>query len=45
MQSPRDSSTPLLYLTSAALHDYVATRLERALGRSLPHMEVRFNRL
>ncbi|KAH7484979.1 ABC transporter G family member 31 [Phytophthora ramorum] len=47
MASTPKASTPpsLLDHAPAALHGLVASRLERALGRALPHMEVRFQHL
>ncbi|KAL3657710.1 hypothetical protein V7S43_017286 [Phytophthora oleae] len=42
--SPKDSSA-LLDRAPADLHEFVATRLERALGRTLPRMEIRFEHL
>ncbi|RLN87486.1 hypothetical protein BBJ28_00024852, partial [Nothophytophthora sp. Chile5] len=40
-----DSGKALLAHGPAAMHHYVASRLETALGRELPHMEVRFSDL
>ncbi|EGZ04791.1 hypothetical protein PHYSODRAFT_342980 [Phytophthora sojae] len=37
--------TSLTDCAPSALHEYVASCLERALGRALPHMEIRFKRL
>ncbi|KAK1930311.1 ABC transporter G family member 31 [Phytophthora citrophthora] len=39
------ASSALLDRTPAALHELVASRLERALGRALPSMEIRFQQL
>ncbi|KAG6617457.1 pleiotropic drug resistance protein ABC superfamily [Phytophthora cinnamomi] len=52
MQAPKDTATVAIAVpatladcTPAALHEFVASRLERALGRGLPHMELRFRHL
>ncbi|KAE8982369.1 ABC transporter G family member 43 [Phytophthora fragariae] len=45
-QFPNDAAPPQEALAApAALHEFVASRLERALGRALPHMEIRFEHL
>ncbi|KAK1937026.1 Pleiotropic drug resistance protein 1 [Phytophthora citrophthora] len=40
-----DNGETLMANGSLALHDHVASRLERALGKSLPQVEVRFENL
>ncbi|RLN98705.1 hypothetical protein BBJ28_00012687 [Nothophytophthora sp. Chile5] len=49
METPKaiglESGRALMAHGPAAMHDYVATRLERAMGRALPHMELRFSDL
>ncbi|KAG7375133.1 hypothetical protein PHYPSEUDO_003397 [Phytophthora pseudosyringae] len=37
-----DSGKTLMALGPQALHDHVASRMKKALGRALPQMEVRF---
>ncbi|EEY55297.1 ATP-binding Cassette (ABC) Superfamily [Phytophthora infestans T30-4] len=40
-----DSGAKLMARGSSALHDHVASRLERSLGKQLPQVEVRFKNL